>query len=379
MTKKTINCVGGTLAVVLVTALAGGQWVLKTRLTPRVNKALERLSSTTGFEIRTQDASASLFAGRVIFTGVSARRAGASGTPPSLSFDRISATAGWINLLRDVRHVESLSIENARITIRRQPDETLRLPIADGAAARTPPVAIPPTGGTRTVATPSPPVAPDPMPKIAIKSASLTGKLIYEDATGGDPQTAPLSLDLSITATDLRTYGKRPPAEWGWMRMQTTRPTHPGTFAADVTFRLSPFGDPDSASLTAEGQLLQVRPRELGNLTDALGITGDAADIDLNLDIVNGVFQQDSTLRVVLHNAELAGDLRERYHRITLPAVITLILPVRGTLAEPTINTRQAITHSLLKNLADQPEAMLDQITIDGESIRGRLRRPRRD
>jgi hypothetical protein len=64
---------------------------------------------------------------------------------------------------------------------------------------------------------------------------------------------------------------------------------------------------------------------------------------------------------------------------VTLPATVTLVIPIRGTLESPDVNIRQAITQSLLRNIADNPEVMLEQITIDGKSLRERLNMKNRD
>lgn len=368
------------LITAAVIALSAAQWMLQCHLTPLIRKGLPAISRGTGLDWRIEGAAANLLARSASIAGLTAVLQDTGSTPPLLSVDRATVAIGWMSLLREILYIRNLSVENAHLVLIRQTDGTITLP----GGPRTPPEtgAIPemPEPADRLPGETAPPVAKSPvLPKIALRKAAVSATMSYEDRTQGGGGLPPVAIDFTVVAEDLFTYGDLPPAEWGLLKLRSTSPTHPGAFAADLDIRLAPLTDPATASMAVGGRILDVRLRDFGNLTDATGVTGDSADITVQLDIREGVFLDGSRITVSLRNPELTGELRETHKRLSLPGSVTLIIPIRGTLATPAINIPQAITHSLLKTIADNPDHMLDQITIDGKPLRDRLRKRKKD
>jgi len=372
-----------TLLIILtavVITLAAVQWLLQRRLTPLIQEALPDISREAGLELRIEGASINLLAGAAAISGLTGRLPDRNDDPPVLSVDRANVSIGWFSLFREILCIRNLSVDNARLVITRQPDGTLRLPGGGlQPPGKQPDSEEPPAPDVAEPATATPSETPFSMPRVALQKAAFSVAFVYDDQTRGGDNPSTVAIDLSVIAEDLFTYGDLPPSEWGVVKLTSVSSTHPGAFAADLEFRVAPLPDPSAASMTVEGRILGVKLREFGDLTDATGITGDSADITVQLNILEGSFQKGSMINVSLRNPELTGELREKNKRITLPGSVTLAIPIRGTLSAPTVNIPQAVTHSLLKTIADNPDAILDQVTIDGKSIRDRLRKSRKD
>lgn len=366
-----------TLVVIVLVAV---QWLLQSRLTPLIHQALPGISREAGLDIGIERASVNLFAGAASVSRLTARLPDNPDQPPALSIDRAKASIGWVSLFRKIVYIRDLTLKNARFTIVRQADGRILLPGGGLQPPGEPPMVEPPPASAEIkppAGTPEP--RPSSLPKIALGKADLSAAFIYEDRTRDGINPSRLVLDLTLLAEDLFTYGDLPPEAWGLLKLKSTSPSHPGAFAADIEARLAPLTHPATASLTAEGQILNVNLNELGDLAETLGVASESADIAMKLDVREGIFASGSSITATLRNAELTGSLREKNKRVTLPATVTLVIPIRGTLEAPDVNIRQAITQSLLRNIADNPEVMLEQITIDGKSLRERLNMKNRD
>lgn len=378
---KKIYKIIAVLIILVVIALEALQWTLQSRLTPLVQKMLPDISREMGLNVRVERVSVNLFSGKIRISRLMALLPAATpANPPFLSIERASASLGWMSLFQKVIFVRSLSLHNACITIVRQPDGRIFLPDNDlrlGAKPSTAATHVPPStmqgDDSPSIISPATPLSS--LPKIALGKANFSAAVIFEDQIHGTDHPSRVKLDVTLIAEDLFTYGDLPPEEWGVLKLQSSSPSHPGAFAADIDVRLAPLSDPATASFTATGQILNVNLRELEGLADILNMTSDSSDIALLLNVREGVFQKGSCITTTVHNAELIGALREKYKRISLPKLITLIIPIRGTLEAPELNVPQAITQSLLKNIADNPDDMLDQFTIDGKSLRSRLKK----
>ena len=380
--KKMFKVLIGFITLVVI-VLVAVQWLLQSRLTPLIRQALPGISREAGLDIDIERASVNLFAGAASVSRLTARLPDNPDNPPALSIDRAKASIGWVSLLRKIVYIRNLTLKNARFTIVRQADGRILLPGGSLQPTKEPPIIetpetppapseIEPSAGT------SEPLSSS-LPKIALKKADFSAAFIYEDRTRDVNNPSRVALNLTLIAEDLFTYGDLPPEAWGLLKLKSTSPSHPGAFAADIEARLAPLTSLATASLTAEGRILNVNLRELGDLAETLGVTSESADISLELDVREGIFASGSTITATIRNAELTGSLREKNKRVSLPATVTLVIPIRGSLEAPEVNIRQAITQSLLRNIADNPEVMLEQITIDGKSLRERLNMKNRD
>ncbi len=375
------------LAVLIVLAVVMGllQWLLQSHLTPMMHRALPQVSEATGLDIRMDAAFVNLFAGQAGITGLAAYVPNTAGMPPTVSLDRAFADLDWLSLLRRTIRITDLAIDNARITIIRQADGKMLLPGGERPIPRTLPDRSPEPSEEQPPMPDEqpdipPPSVPSTLPRILIRKAGFTAGMTYEDRTKNEDVPSRIGVDIEVAAKDIATFGNPPPGEWGQIRLTSSSPTHPGAFQAEVELRVAPILAPATITMTAKGRMANVNLRELGNLTDTLGITGDSADITLDLDVRGNRFHRGSVIQASIRHAALTGELREKNPRVSLPEQITLVIPVGGTLTAPEFSLTQAVTQSLLRNLADNPDFVLDQITIDGKSLRERLgRRPRRE
>lgn len=370
------------LFLIVVVALAGlllaAQVLINRRLNPEIQKALPAISSESGLDIRLGGAAVNLFVGIASANALAIHTPGNTNLPPLVSVDRASVSLGWLHLFQKVLYIKNISVDNAVFTLVRTADGGLRLPTLPPATPDTedPAATEPPAPETGTE--PAAPAGDSHMPKIAIKRADISSRLVYEDRMDRD-QPARVVLDIRLGAEDVYTYGDLPEEDWGVVRLQGHSSSHPDVFKIDILARVAPAMNPATASLTIEGSILNVNLKELGTLAKDLDVTSESADATVQLKILEGEFQKGSSVTLTLRKAELTGELKKKYKRIVLPETVSLLIPVKGTLESPAINVAQAVTHSLLKNIADNPDYLLDQITIDGKSLRDRMKKGKRD
>lgn len=370
------------LVAVLAALLLSVQVLINRRLAPAMQKALPEISRQAGFDIGIDDVSLNLFMGCANADGLDIRIPDSTAIPPVLSIKRTSVDLGWTRLFQKIIYISDISVEKAVFTVVRTSDGSIRLPALTSLGSTTemtnpPPIEVSQEPTTNLELPGAVPTAR--LPKIALKQARISTSAVYEDRSVKD--TAPLRvvLDLTLSAEDLYTYGDLPSADWGEIRLLGRSTSHPGTLNTDIFIRTAPVMNPATASFTVDGNVLNINLKDLGDLLKELEVTSESADMALQLSIIEGVFQEGSSVTLTLRHAELAGKLKEKHKRVVLPETLTLEIPIKGTLESPQINVPQAVTHSVLKLLADNPEYILDQITIDGKSLRDRLKKSKRD
>ncbi len=361
----------GIIGVLLLVAgmallLVALQLLLNARLNPEIRKALPALQAETGLTLDIGQASVNIFSGHGRAEGLKISKPDPRLLSPALTMDSASLSIAWTPLLHNITRIEDANIPQAELTLLRTPAGRVRIPAATpGQPPPAAPKPSPPTsdspgpsteGPSDTLASRSP-----VLPKFAIRKGQAALRVIYEDQT----QVPVLRRiqEVTLQAQDIFTYGDLAPADWGTIHLTGHAAGNTNACMLDLVARVAPVSDPAVASFSLEGGLKNINLAELGTLTEAIGIVSESADITLKATVLDGVFQSDARLILTLRNARLSEKLSKKIKRISLPPLVTIEIPVGGTLEKPVINVEQAILHSVLKTFAANPLQLLKPST----------------
>jgi hypothetical protein len=217
---------------------------------------------------------------------------------------------------------------------------------------------------------------PVELPKVQIDSLTFDTLFKYADHKTESGKPVNIGLDLNIDAENIATFVPQGTSgDWGTITIKGKGHNNPDAFIVDITADVAPLTDPASPSFKAKGSIAAFKPEELGEVQDEIGITGSSADLKLEIVVENGAFLKGSKLVATLHDARLTGKLKRKHKRVKLPPDVSITIPIKGTLAEPKISIVQAVTASVLRNLKNNPDYLLDNISVDGKSLRDRLKK----
>lgn len=364
--KKTARIsafiVVGLLAIMLLL-----QWGLQKQLTPVVQRVLPLIQQQTGLQVELEHAAINLFLGEVVLRELMAVHPEVGDTP-LLSVPRAGVAIRWKPLLQGHLVIRDLALDNAHVTLVRMPDG--RVPIPEMAEAPVPP----PDPEPEVPVDPAVEETPVVIPPAVLEKADVSVFLTYEDRATDEAAPRSITLELQLAAQNIATWPFQGDDAWGHVRIQSASTSHPGAFAADLDIRLAPLVDIDAISADVTGRVMDVNLDAFGDLVDKIGVNSESVDITLDLRIRDHAFASGSVIKATVRNGQLTGDLERKNRNVRLPETISLHLPVSGTLDAPSINVTQAITQSVLRNIADNPDYILDEIRVDGQSLRDRLR-----
>ena len=374
--KRLLKFIVG-LIVVLVIVLVGLQLFLNHGLNPAVQKALPEVSKRVGVDVAVGDVSLNLFGGSIVADSVRIANPKGFKERDVFTLERTVLDVGLLALTKGILEVSEATVKDAWLTLVRNGEGDVNVAVIREGLPQPEPTEEPQTPAEpqapESPETPAEPSAPAEMPKVQINQLAFNTRFGFVDYKTDKPEPNRVSLDLALKATDIATFGERAESEWGRVAISGSLHDKPEAFVTDIQARVAPLSEPLLASFTATGNIMAIDMRELGKLSDEIGVASQSVDITLNLTVRDGAFIAGSELVAALHDAELVGDLKKKHDGVKLPPEISLTIPVSGTLAKPIISIQQAITISVLRNLAKNPDYILDNVTVDGKSLRQRL------
>jgi hypothetical protein len=374
--KKILKILVGVVIVVAV-LLIGLQVFLNRGLNPVVQKALPQVSESLGLDAAVENVSINLFGGSLEVKNVKLGNPQGFKEPSVFALDSTSLDVSLRALLDGIVQVSDASVKNAKITIVRNAAGAVnlteiqkQLPKSDVPAETE---AKPQTEQKEDKESKPEAAESVKIPKVQIDKLAFNTLFEFVDYKTTNAQPNRLGIDLSIDAADVVTFGELPEEEWGALNIKGGLHEKPDQFVVDIKAKVAPLTDPAALSFRAEGSIAAMDMTELGDVSQEIGISAESADIAITLIVDKGVFGKGSKMVAALRNAELVGDLKKKNKKAKLPPNISITIPVSGTLANPKINIVQAVTSSLLRNIAENPDYLLDNVTVDGKSLRDRL------
>ncbi len=374
--KKLLKIVA-VLIIILIVALLGLQIFLNHGLNPVVQKALPQISKKTGMDIGIGNVAINLFGGSLRAENLRIANPTGFKEPNLFSIDNLNLDVGLKALLNKTIRVSDANVKNAKFTLVRNAEGAVNLQklqekLPKNAATNPPPAAVTPTTETAT-RTDEKSEEPIEIPKVQIDQLAFTTLFEFVDFKTTNAQPNRLGLDLNLDASDIVTFGEKTESEWGNLHITGGLHQNPEAFKIDIKAKVAPITSTSPLSFTANGKMADLDLEKLGDIKKEIGITSSAIDLQINLAVNQGQFKKGSQLVATLHNAKLTGKLKRKYKHVKLMPKLSITIPIKGSLAKPEIHITQAITASILRNIKENPDYLLDNISVDGKSLRHRL------
>lgn len=375
--KKLFKVLVGIVVVfvVFVVILIALQVFLNRGLNPVVQKALPQVSESIGLDVGIESVAINLMGGSLNIENVKIANPQGFEEPNVFALESTVLDVHLRALMSGIIQVSEASVKDAKITIVRNEagDVNLtkiqeQLPEADS-PEETPEPQPKPKDQPKAE-------NPEPVkiPKVQIDQLAFNTLFEFVDYKTTNSTPNRLGLDLSIEAANVVTFGTLPESEWGTIVIKGGLHEHPDRFVTEIEASIAPITDPKSMSFTAEGAIASIDMRDLGkDASEEIGISSQSADITIKIIVKNGVFMDGSKLVATVRDAALAGKLKKKHKKTKLPPDLSITIPISGTMAKPSINIVQAVTTSILQNIAKNPDYLLDNVTVDGKSLRERL------
>jgi hypothetical protein len=377
--KKLLKIVG-VLVVVGIVAVLGLQIFFNRGLTPVAKKMLPKISENIGVPVGLDKVSINLFHGSLNIKKLNLGNPDGFEEKNVFALDSAGLDVGLKALLDRTVRISDASVKNAVITIVRNDAGDVNLTqINKNLQKKQQAPAESPQQQPEAAPEPSQPTAPATaneaaeLPKFIVDNLKFGVLFEFVDHKTTNAQPNRIGLDLKLDAENIVTFGNKPEADWGTINIKGGLHEKPELFAVDVIVRTAPLTDPAKPSFSAKGKVASIDMRNLGAIPDEIGIIGSSADIELNIIVKDGNFEKGSKMVATLHDARLLGKLARKHKKTKLPPDLSITIPVAGSLAEPDVNIVQAITASILRNISKNPDYLLDNITVDGKSLRDKL------
>ncbi len=369
------------IVVLFVVLLVALQIFLNRGLNPVVQKALPQVSESIGLDLGVESVSINLMGGSLDIQKVSVGNPKGFKEPNVFALESTVLDVSLRALMNGIVQVSEASVKDAKISIVRNGEGDVNLTEIQNQLAKPAEKDTPPSGNKeepkqppKADSKPLPKEEPVKIPKLQIDQLAFNTLFEFVDYKTTNNTPNRLGLDLSIEAEDVVTFGTLPEEQWGTVVIKGALHQQPDRFTTQIKARIAPITDPQSMSFTAEGAIAAIDMRDLGkDVSEEIGIASESADITINVIVKNGVFMDGSKLVATVRDAKLAGKLKKKHKKTKLPPDISITIPISGTMAKPQINIVQAVTISILRNIAKNPDYILDNVTVDGKSLRERL------
>ena len=305
--------------------------------------------------------------------------AGFPSDPPTLAVGSLRAHIDTREARQGRIVLEDFTLNETAIAIVRNADGKLNTAAIRDALTRlqqastgTPPTTAP------SEEAPSPrPAPPEPLPTestvaalppLRVVTASAYIDLIFADYMNRPDKSFRLDLAIVATGSEITTaaYGT---TNWASIELTGSIRQAPEAYQTDLTLSLAPLADPLAPSFRLAGTIAQIDMSELGALQDELGITSSNIVLSVNMTADSGVFMPGSQIQARMKNATLAGELATKHPKLKLPPDLSITIPIIGTVAEPSCNVTAAVVGSVIRNVGNNLDYILDNTTIDGESL----------
>jgi hypothetical protein len=381
--KKLVKIVG-VLVIIIVVGLFGLQIFFNHGLTPVVQKMLPKVSEELGMDVSVEKVSVNLFKGSLDIAKLSLGNPEGFSDPSIFALDRAGLDVVLRDLLQREVRISDAAVKNAIITLVRNQEGKVNLTeIQKNLKKDRQQVATDKVPDDQAPAKPESSSSPAAeaaaevveLPKVEIVKLGFNLLFEFIDYKTTNTQPRRIGLDLKLDAENITTFGEKPEDQWGTITINGGLHENPKRFAVNINARVAPLTDPAAPSFDAKGKIASVNMEDLGSLPDEVGVIGSSADIELNIMVRDGHFAKESKLIATLHDARLIGKLARKHKKTKLPPNISITIPINGSLDSPEVNIVQAVTASILRNVAKNPDYLLDNITVDGKSMRDRLNR----
>lgn len=277
--------------------------------------------------------------------------------PSILSLKSFYADVGVLSLLRKVIKISDLQADKLLFIAERNKEGLINIQEIQKNLAQSAP-AVPTEEGEKKKEE-----APEPvkLPRILLKKASANIIAEFEDFMVSEPAFRE-GLKFSIKLKNIATFGK-PSSKWGTLAIKGHLKSDSKAYVTSIEGKIAPILDPAKPSFDIEGKIINMDLTILRPYADAMGITGDSAELTLKMKCRDGEFDSSASyVNLKIKKPMFPGDLKKKTANISLPDELIIPVPIGGTVKEPDIRWGIALLNVLSNMTANGVSSLFEQI-----------------
>ncbi|WP_136082049.1 AsmA family protein [Pontiella desulfatans] len=364
--KTTLKVLGSVFALGLVILLVFHLVMLHGLTRAMRDVVLPRIKEESGIDARVGRLSINVAGGELILNDVEIRNPEGFLLENLASAERVLVEVDFVSLIsKKPIHARNVELDHVLVNVIRNKDgdinlnklqEGLPMP-PSGEPGKKP---VPGEGGTPTERLPEPgkpapgPAESKPLPEMLFDAIVCKATVRYLDFRLNELDIA---LDLDAKAQGLSTL-QDPATPWGHVSIAGSLGDDRTSFITDLKLRIAPLVDLENPSFDLTGKIMEIDPRIMQEIYDDMGIRSAPFGLDPRFQCRNGWFEE-SSIGFNLRDIELEDKLSKRLGGMGTIGSLKLVVPVQGSLQEPTMDFERALTSAIGGNAISILDAFL--------------------
>lgn len=201
-----------------------------------------------------------------------------------------------------------------------------------------------------------------PMFRLASMRADMRLRYIDHAFT---TNTVDLAFKTSVKAKNIANFGA--PDKAGSFSVNGHLESDPRVLASSITGTVYTLIDPAKPSFEINGIIKSVHTEALDEIARQIGLYSKEFTVETPLKCENGKLR--GNLTVTFREPMAVGKLARKIKNTTLPPVVTVTVPVRGTAEKPQVDWLGAILQSLIDNAIGNLDAVIRKTDISPDAI----------
>ncbi len=165
-----------------------------------------------------------------------------------------------------------------------------------------------------------------------------------------------VAVEVQILADQIGTVGD-PEVKNGSFRINGNLSGRKDLFVLDLSGKVAPLTDPSRPTFDLKGQIHSLEMKLFSALSRDVSLTDGMIDLRFNLSARDGAFSPESEVIMLVANPKFDEGLRIPAR--VAPATLRVVVPVRGSVMEPSISIREALASSIRATLMGAPTEAL--------------------
>lgn len=273
--------------------------------------------------------------------------------PHFVSTDKLALDLSLLSLIRGRIVVSSCSVDNLTLHVIRNADGLINAsyfaerlqkePVQSEAKPEDKPVVVPP---------------------VLLSSLRAELRVRYIDHAF-TTNTLDYSFLTKVNVEDISNFGD--PNRYGTITVDGHLESNPKVLTSAFIARVAPLLDPLHPTFEVTGHVESIHVPELDDISREIGLSAEEFTIDTPFKSTEGRLRGD--LALTLHKPVPLGKLAKKIKNTQLPPVITISVPVRGTVEKPRIDWVGAVLQSLLGNALENLDSVMKDVDLSQRSI----------
>lgn len=354
--------------LVVVVGAFGLNWFLSKGLKPAFEKARPTIEEKLGTTLEIDDLSVQVLQGRLAVDGI--RLGNPEGFESLPHLFTLTSALNQINLgdliLKQQITIDEIRVEDSNLYLIRKADGALNLQALlanlQPAAEEAPPA----PEREEEVPAEEKETAPTELPPFMLERFFLTSALDFtQERENKDPLN--LGVDVKVEADGIGTVGD-PAMKTGRFKVTGNLAGNKDLFVMDLQGRVAPLADPTAPTFELKGQIESLEMEILRAFSKDIRLSDGMIDVRLELAAESGAFTDGSEMVLHIANPKLGEgfDIPAR----AVPAALSVVVPVRGTVMEPRISLSEALAESLRTTLLGAPT---EALKAEAEKLKGEV------